>query len=134
MSGGDAAPGGGRLLGLGLDVVDIPRLARTLRRRPGMAGRLFTDHERVYADSMSSPAVTYAGRFAVKEALMKALGVGLGSVDWWDVETLRRDGGRPQVVVSGRAALLAAALGVGGWQVSISHTDTVATAVVAALS
>ncbi len=133
MNAGGGA-GGGQLLGIGLDVVDIPRLARMLGRRPGLRGRLFTEHERAYAESMASPAVTYAGRFAVKEALMKSLGVGLGSVDWWDVETVRRDGGRPQLVVRGRAASLAAALGVGDWQVSISHTDTVASAVVAALT
>ena len=126
--------GGGRLLGLGLDVVDIPRLAGMLVRRPGLRGRLFTEPERAYAESMASPAATYAGRFAAKEALMKALGVGLGAVDWSDVEVLRRVGGSPQLVVRGRAAALAAALGVGAWQVSISHTDKVASAVVAALS
>ncbi len=125
---------GGRLLGLGLDVVDIPRLAGALIRRPGLRGRLFTEPERAYAESMASPAATYAGRFAAKEALMKALGVGLGAVDWSDVEVLRHEGGRPLLVVRGRAAALAASVGVGAWQVSISHTDTVASAVVAALT
>ncbi|MHB8506405.1 MAG: holo-ACP synthase [Acidimicrobiales bacterium] len=125
---------GGRLVGLGIDIVDIPRLAGMLRRRPAMRVRLFTDQECAYAESMAAPAVTYAGRFAAKEAVMKSLGVGLGAVDWWDVEVLRRDGGRPQLVVRGRAATLAASLRVTDWQVSISHTDTVASAVVAALS
>ncbi|MDA8283398.1 MAG: holo-ACP synthase [Actinomycetota bacterium] len=124
----------GRLVGLGIDVVDIPRLAGMLGRRPSMRTRLFTSQERQYAESMATPAITYAGRFAAKEALMKSLGVGLGAVGWWDVEVLRCDGGRPRLVISGRAAALAVSLGVAGWQLSISHTDTVASAVVAALS
>lgn len=132
--GSDRGFGGGRLLGLGLDVVDVARLERALRRHPGLRARLFTESEQAYAESMASPAVTYAGRFAAKEALMKALGVGLGALDWWDVEVRRRDGGRPELVVGGRAAALAATLGVGAWQVSISHTHTVASAVVAALT
>jgi len=126
-------PATGRLLGIGIDSVDLDRLAETLRRRPRLVDRLFTEHERAYAGRMANPVATYAGRFAAKEALMKSLGVGLGSLDWWDVEVRRRPSGRPALVVRGRAADLADRLGVRSWQVSITHTDTVASAVVAAL-
>ena len=126
--------GGLRLVGIGLDSVDVERLGRMLARRPRLVERLFTDREQAYAAGLVNPATYYAGRFAAKEATMKSLGVGLGALDWWDLEVRRLEGGRPELVVSGRAAELAAALGVGGWQMSITHTATVASAVVAALA
>ncbi len=64
---------------------------------------------------------------------MKALGVGLGAFSWHDVEVVRTASGRPELALSGRAAQLATARGVAGWQVSITHTDSAASAVVAAL-
>jgi holo-[acyl-carrier protein] synthase len=99
-----------------------------------MSSRLFTDGERSYAATMHNPVPTLAARFAVKEAVMKALGVGLGAFDWSDVEVLRRPGGAPELTVTGRAAALAASKGVGSWLVSITHTDTVASAAVVAVS
>jgi holo-[acyl-carrier protein] synthase len=99
-----------------------------------MAGRLFTEAERSYASSLANPAPSLAARFAVKEAVMKALGVGLGAFDWSDVEVRRRSGGAPELEVRGRAALLAAERGVAAWHVSITHTDGVASAAVAAVS
>ena len=80
-----------------------------------------------------SPAPSAAVTNASPEAAMKALGVGLGAFDFHDVSIRRADSGEPQMVVTGRAALLAADKGVGGWRVSLSHTETVAIAVVAAL-
>lgn len=124
----------GQVVGLGVDLVDIPRLRNVLRRRPAMAQRLFSAEELAYASSLADPGPTLAGRFAVKEAVMKALGVGLGAVDWTDISVHRLDGGAPELQVAGRARALAGKRGVGSWQVSISHTDTVASAMVLALS
>jgi holo-[acyl-carrier protein] synthase len=124
----------GQVVGLGVDVVDIARFELVLRRRPNLAHRLFSADERAYASTLARPAATLAGRFGAKEATMKALGVGLGAIDWIDVSVHRRDGGAPELVVQGRAAALAAERGVGGWQISISHTDTVASVTVLALS
>ena len=98
-----------------------------------MRSRLFTAEEIELAESRGNDAATLAARFAVREAAMKALGVGLGAFDFHDVSIRRADSGEPQMVVTGRAALLAADKGVGGWRVSLSHTETVAIAVVAAL-
>lgn len=123
-----------RVLGLGLDLVDIDRFRAVLDRRPGLAERLFAATERTLAAGMTDPVPTLAGRFAVKEAAMKALGVGIGAVDWTDIHAARRPGGAPRLEVGGRAAVLAAGLGVGSWQVSITHTARVAAAVVLALS
>jgi hypothetical protein len=69
----------GALLGLGIDSVDIPRFAEVLERRPALAERLFTVGERRYAASLANPVPSLAARFAAKEAVMKALGVGLGA-------------------------------------------------------
>jgi holo-[acyl-carrier protein] synthase len=128
----NAAPGG--LIGLGIDSVDVDRFRRILARRPEVAGRLFTEGERSYAAGLANPVPSLAARFAVKEAVMKALGVGLGAFDWSDVEVRRRSGGAPELHVQGRAAALAAERGIAAWHVSITHTDTVASAAVAAVT
>ena len=125
---------GGALVGIGIDSVDIERFARVLARRSSLAHRMFTAAERDFASGLADPVPALAGRFAVKEAAMKALGVGLGSIDWSDVEVVRSEGGRPVLAVTGRAASLAERAGVRGWMVSITHTDSIASAVVAALT
>ncbi len=127
-------PAAGRLLvGLGIDSVDISRLAQMLERRRSMAERLFTPGERSYAARLRNPAPSLAARFAAKEATMKALGVGLGALDLTDVDVRRSGVGPPSLHVTGRGGSLAASLGVTGWMVSLTHTETVASAVVAAL-
>jgi holo-[acyl-carrier protein] synthase len=131
---GELSPPPGGLVGLGIDSVDIDRFRRVLARRPAMADRLFTEAERSYAAGLANPAPSLAARFAIKEAVMKALGVGLGAFDWSDVEVRRSTGGAPELEVRGRAALLAAERGVAAWRVSITHTDAVASAAVAAVS
>jgi holo-[acyl-carrier protein] synthase len=124
----------GQVVGLGLDLVDIDRFRALLERRPAMKARLFTPGELDLAGQLADPAPTLAGRFAVKEAVMKSLGVGIGAVDWTDMHAPRRPGGAPALEVTGRAGALAASLGVSSWRVSISHTGTTAGAVVVALS
>lgn len=122
------------LIGLGLDSVDVPRFGEVLRRRPAMTTRLFTAGEQAYAAGLVNPVPSLAARFAAKEAVMKALGVGLGAFSWGDVEVVRADSGAPSLQVSGRAADLADGLGVRSWLLSITHTATVASAVVGACS
>ena len=129
-----AGPAAGSLLGLGLDSVDIPRFATLLGRRAALPLRLFTEHERAYAAGLANPFPSLAARFAAKEAVMKALGVGLGALDWWDVEVRRRGSGEPVLVISGRAAQLASRRRVRAWHLSLTHTQSVASAIVAALA
>jgi holo-[acyl-carrier protein] synthase len=131
---GGPSPPPGSLIGLGLDLVDVERFRSALGRRPALAERLFTAVERAIAGDGPGAARTLAGRFAVKEAVMKALGVGIGAVDWTDISAGRRPGGAPELEVAGRAAERAARLGVASWLVSVTHTDTVAAAVVVALA
>jgi holo-[acyl-carrier protein] synthase len=116
------------MIGLGIDAVDVSRFEQVLTRQPRMRERLFTRDERAVR---ATPRL--AARFAVKEAVMKALGVGLGAFGWHDVETRRMLSGAPEVVLSGQAASLAADRGITRWMVSLTHTDTTAIAVVTAL-
>lgn len=119
--------------GIGVDAVDVARFRAALERTPSMRERLFTQEEISLAIERGNDAATLAARFAVREATMKALGVGLGAFDFHDVSVRRVASGAPELVVSGRAASLATDRGVNGWQLSLSHTDSVAIAVVAAL-
>ena len=119
--------------GIGIDAVDIERFRRVLARRPNMRSRLFTSDELASLAARNDDVASLAARFAVREATMKALGVGLGAFDFHDVWVRKAPSGAPELVVSGRAAQLASDRGVNGWHLSLSHTDTVAIAVVAAL-
>jgi len=119
--------------GLGIDAVDIPRFRDVLARSPRLVTRLFTAAERESAERRADATHMLAARFAVREATMKALGVGLGAFDFHDVWVRRAASGAPELMVSGRAAQLATDRGVNGWHLSLSHTDSVAIAVVAAL-
>ncbi len=95
--------------------------------------RLFTEGERAYGARLADPAPRLAARFAAKEATMKALGVGLGAFSFQDVEVLREPSGAPVLRMSGAAATLAGDRGVTVLHLSITHTDGMAEAVVAAL-
>lgn len=101
-----------------------------LQRTPSLIARLFTPGERVYCEARGRPVEHFAGRFAVKEAAMKALGVGLGAVGWHEIDVVRAPSGAPGLVLSGRALSLATSLGASGWKVSMTHTSTVAQAIV----
>lgn len=121
------------MIGLGVDAVEVDRFRLVLRRTPRLAERLFTPDERAYGARFRDPAPRLAARFAAKEATMKALGVGLGAFDFHDVEVCVAPSGAPSLRLSGRAAAVAGGLGVTALHVSITHTDTLAEAVVAAL-
>ena len=122
----------GSIVGVGVDAVDVERYRRVLQRRPGIAARTFSDAELAYARAQVDPTQRLAARFAAKEATMKALGVGLGSCKLREIEVGRHDGGQPYLVLHGAAARLAAERSIGGWLVTMTHTDLVAIAYVTA--
>ena len=111
--------------GLGIDLLDVERLERALRRRPRLAERLFTEAEREYAAAHARPVMHLAARFCAKEAVAKALG--LQAWSFRDVEVVPT-GGAPEVRLSGSAARRADELGVSAG-VSLTHTQTLAAAV-----
>jgi len=118
-------------LGVGIDVVDVPRFQIVLGRRPRIVDRLFTEGEQRDA---RGKAERLAARFAAKEAVMKSMGVGAGSVPWKSIEVKRAPSGAPSVLVHGAAAELAAARGVDEFHISLTHTAMTAAAFVIASS
>lgn len=121
------------ILGVGIDLVEIDRFRRTLHRRPGLIDRLFTEGEREYAAGRADPAERLAARFAAKEAALKSMGVGIGAVGWHDLEIRRDEDGRPTLAIGGRAAALADSLGIIRFELSITHTGSLAQAEVIAI-
>lgn len=121
------------LVGLGTDLVEVARFRLAMERRERLPERLFSDDEREYAFRQYDPAKNLAARFGAKEAVMKALGVGLWKFAFRDVEVVRRKGGAPSIALYGRAASLAAERGVHAWHLSLTHTDTMAMAVAVAM-
>jgi holo-[acyl-carrier protein] synthase len=106
------------VVGVGVDVVEIDRFAAALERRPRLAERCFTPAEAAYCASRAFPPQHFAARFAAKEAVGKALGIGM--TRWREVE-VARGRGAPSIVLSGRYAERAAQLGVERVHVSLTH-------------
>jgi holo-[acyl-carrier protein] synthase len=122
----------GLILGIGIDAVDIERFRKSLERTPSMHRRLFTDSELAYVAPKADPVPSLAARFASREAVMKAMGLGLGAFGFHDVWVDHRESGEPLLNVTGRAAELATERGIARWHLSITHTDQVAIAYVVA--
>jgi holo-[acyl-carrier protein] synthase len=122
------------VIGLGVDLVEVPRFREVITRTPSMVQRLFTDAEAAYAHEVGDPAPRLAVRFAAKEAVLKSLGLGLGGMPMSDIEVVRDTAtGRPSLQLHGRASEVADAHGVRDWKVSLTHTDLMAQATVIAL-
>ncbi len=115
------------IIGVGVDVVEVARLAKSLERTPALLERLFTLQEQ-QVERLES----LAGRFAAKEAVAKVLGA--PGLDWTEAEIVTEDNGRPRLLITGQAALVAEGLGIRTWHVSISHDAGIATAFVVAES
>jgi holo-[acyl-carrier protein] synthase len=121
------------VLGLGTDLVEVERMRGALARQPGLRTRLFTADEWDYAARHRDPHPHLAARFAAKEAVMKALGRGMSSMGFAEIEVARSAEGVPSVRLSGSAASIAAASGVTAWHLSLTHTDLMAQAVAIAI-
>jgi holo-[acyl-carrier protein] synthase len=122
------------VVGVGVDLCEVDRMRRTLARTPGFATRVYTDAEREHCGRRRDPAEGLAARFAAKEAVLKALGRGLGACSFRDIEVVRASSGAPSIALHDTAARLAAEHGVTTWYVSLTHTATMAEAVVIALT
>lgn len=109
------------IIGVGVDLADIARVAHVLEKYPRFAERCFTEHERDYANRFAHPARRFAARFAGKEAVMKSMGTGWRRIRWQDIEIT--GGGKPTVRMFGTARARADQLGVAHVEISITHTD-----------
>ncbi len=111
------------IAGIGIDVVDIARFARSLERTPALRDRLFAESER------DRPARSLAARFAAKEALIKALG-GHTVIRWHDMRIVQDDDGNPDFALSGALSAHVSALGIDRVHLSMSHDAGIASAFV----
>src|SRR5437764_9200852 len=110
---------------VGVDLIEIERIRRALER-PGFRERCFTAAEREYCDGKANPAQHYAGRFAGKEAVGKALGCGV-FFTWREIEIVGRP--KPSVHLSGRTAAFAETVGAGAIDLSMTHSRELAAAI-----
>ena len=113
---------------VGVDLIEIERIRRALERYPRFRERCFTAAEQAYCESRPNPAQSYAGRFAGKEAVGKALGFGVArTFAWLDVEIAGRP--KPSVKLTGRVARWAQEIGAGAIDLSMTHSRELANAV-----
>src|ERR1700747_410598 len=112
------------IIGMGIDVEEVERVRGAMELQgERFLRRIFTETERAYCEQFKDKYERYAGRFAVKEAAMKALGTGWSrGVRWVDIEVLRRRGSRPTLELRGEARRIADQLGVKNIAISMTHT------------
>jgi len=113
------------IIGMGVDLAEVPRIQKAIERHgEPFLRRVFTVAEREYCEGFRNRYERYAGRFAAKEAAMKALGTGWRrGVRWLDFEVVREKGGRPTLRLDGEAQKIAAELGLKRIALSITHTE-----------
>jgi len=118
------------IVGTGIDIAEVARIAASMERFGArFRERVFTAAEVAYCESKANKAERYAGRFAAKEAAMKAIGTGWRhGVTWQDVEVARAPGGRPTIHFHGKAGEFFHKLGAVRAQLSITHTKELAMA------
>jgi holo-[acyl-carrier protein] synthase len=118
------------LIGTGIDLIEIDRIQKSMDRYGDrFLDRIYTPSEKAYCLRKRNAAESLAARFAAKEAAAKALGTGMSyGVNWLEIEVTREPGGRPGLRFAGRAAQMAARLGVEHAALSLTHSETLAMA------
>ncbi|MBP7997869.1 MAG: holo-ACP synthase [Chloroflexi bacterium] len=119
------------MLASGVDMIEVDRIAQGITRHgQRFLDRFFTAQEQKYC---AGQAARLAGRFAVKEAVSKALGTGIGDMNWTDIEVVCNNRGKPELVLHNKAQEIAAAQNLHHWSISLSHTQSHAIAFAVAL-
>jgi holo-[acyl-carrier protein] synthase len=118
------------ILGIGTDIIEVLRIAQMIERHGDVfISRVYTEHEIQYCQSRKMATQHYAGRWAAKEAVLKAIGTGWRrGISWRDVEIRNQPGGKPTIACRGGVREVVEQLGVAEIQISISHCRTHATA------
>ena len=118
------------ILGIGTDIIECLRIAKMIERHGELfLTRVYTPHEIEYCTARKAATQHYAGRFAAKEAVLKALGTGwTRGIQWRDIEIRNEMGGRPKIALGGAARELCEKLGIEQVLITISHCRTHATA------
>jgi len=115
------------IIGTGIDIVEIDRIAKAASKER-FVEKIYSEAERAIFEACKYRMETVAGRFAAKEAVLKALGCGIGDMPMTCIEILRAPSGQPFIEISGEARQKAQALGVSRMHVSISHSARYAVA------
>ena len=118
------------ILGVGVDIVEVVRIEQSIARHGDhFLQRIFTEDEIAYCSKMKSPGPNYAARFAAKEAVSKAFGVGIGAqLGWLEIEVRRKENGAPFIELHRGSAEFARIRGVREIHLSLSHTAAYAVA------
>jgi len=118
------------IIGCGIDLVKIERIEKIIKRwGDNLTSRMFTLLEREYCKKRKSNKYqSYAGKFAAKEALLKALGLGLRGVNWTEIEISNNELGQPIIKTSGKLNIIVSKKGVSKYFLTISHTKDYAVA------
>ncbi|MFZ5354467.1 MAG: holo-ACP synthase [Bacillota bacterium] len=116
------------IFGIGTDIIEIKRVKKAILRNPKLVERLFTEQELEYYKKRNMNIQHIAGGFAAKEAVLKALGTGLGPFRWKDIEILRMSVGKPIVKLNSRIRQYMQYNGIGDIHITISHSKEYATA------
>ena len=116
----------------GVDIVQIPKLREIMERNKNFVTDIFTEQERDYCMSKKDPYIHFAGRYAAKEASLKALGTGISGIDnsFQDIETVPGSSGKPELSMRGWTKKISSKKGISQMTVSISHTVDYAVATV----
>lgn len=119
-----------RIFGIGTDIIECLRIAQMIERHGELfIQRVYTDHEIAYCSTKKAATQHYAGRWAAKEAVLKALGTGwVQGISWRDVEIRHKPGGAPVVALRGGAREVFERSGISEMHISISHCRTHAVA------
>jgi holo-[acyl-carrier protein] synthase len=119
----------------GIDLCDPERIKKAVERHgQRFLTHVFTRVEIDYCSAFSDPHLSYAARFAAKEAVMKALGAGIGKISFTEIEVAPEEGGRPRVILRGKAKRIAEELGVTSLDISLTHIKGMSAASAVALT
>lgn len=119
--------------GIGVDIIEIKRIDKAIKSNDRFLEKLFTNNEIGYFNNINRNLNTIAGSFAAKEAIVKAMGTGIRGFKWRDVEIVRDELGKPQVVLYGNAKKIAEEAMISNIMISISHCKEYAVAQAVAL-
>lgn len=119
------------ILGTGIDIIEVERIAEKIGKGQGFRELVFSPEEIAYCEKQTHKNQHYAGRFAAKEAFLKALGTGwLNGTAFHEIEILHNSNGQPQLQLKGATAQTLASYKIGRIHVSLSHQKSMATAIV----
>lgn len=118
------------MIGIGTDIIECVRIAQMIEKHGEIfLTRVYTQEEIAYCSGRKAANQHYAGRWAAKEAVLKALGTGWAhGIQWTDVEVVNQQGGKPNIVLSGKAREIGGQQGIDEMMISISHCRHYATA------